>query len=114
MAEHLFSYGTLQKQEVQQKLFGRILEATPEVLKAYRIQLIEITDEAFLAGGNSKDQLTIVHTGDANDHIKGSVLELTGDELQIADKYEPDNYKRLEVECESGKMAWIYVAIDIA
>lgn len=111
MTEHLFSYGTLQKVEVQLKLFGRILEGTTEVLKGYRTQSIEIKDEAFLAGGNSKNQLTIVHTSNENDYIEGSVFKLTSDELQMADKYEPGNYKRIGVECESGKKAWIYLAV---
>ena len=40
------------------------------------------------------------------------VFEITVEELLHADKYEPANYKRIKVKLESGKEAWIYVAVD--
>jgi hypothetical protein len=38
------------------------------------------------------------------------VFEVSTDELLVADKYEPANYKRVKVELDSGKKAWIYIA----
>lgn len=114
MKEWLFSYGTLQKEKVQIELFGRIFLRSPDVLRGYKVATIEITDEGFLSKGEEKDQLTAIISKDKNDIIKGTVLELIKEELLLADKYEPDNYKRIKVTLESGKEAWLYVAVEIA
>ncbi len=110
MTKHLFSYGTLQKEKTQLDLFGRIFNGSPDILRGYKTVTIEIKDEAFLAKGEEKYQHTLVQTKDNNDFIKGTVLELTTEELLLADKYEPKNYKRITIVLESGKEAWIYVA----
>jgi hypothetical protein len=112
MKEYLFSYGTLQKEKVQIDLFGRILAGSNGVLKGYRVSTIEITDETFLSKGAGKYQKTLIDS-DANDIVDGSALELTGEELLLADQYEPENYKRIKVMLESGKKAWTYVATEI-
>lgn len=110
MKENLFSYGTLQKAEVQLKLFGRSLNGAKDILKGYKLSSIEIKDESFLSKGEQKEQLTAVFTNNKNDFIEGTVFEISGEELFTADKYEPDNYKRLKVKLESGKKAWLYAA----
>jgi len=46
--EHLFSYGTLQLEEVQLETFGRKLDGQPDALLGYRLAMITITDEAFV------------------------------------------------------------------
>jgi gamma-glutamylcyclotransferase (GGCT)/AIG2-like uncharacterized protein YtfP len=111
MTEYLFSYGTLQKEIVQLELFGRTLQGSRDILKGYKTVPIEITDKVFLSKGENKEQLTLVHTMNDNDKIEGTALELSKQELFKADEYEPDNYKRTRVKLESGKQAWIYVAI---
>jgi hypothetical protein len=40
-------------------------------------------------------------------------LDITEEELLLSDKYEPDNYKRIKIILESGKEAWIYIAVEI-
>ena len=110
MYENLFSYGTLQKQSIQLKLFGRVLNGTEDILRGYKLSSIEIKDESFLSKGEENIQLTVIPSLDKNDHIEGTVLEISEDELLLADNYEPDNYKRFEVELESGRKTWIYVA----
>jgi len=109
--EYLFSYGTLQKEKVQLDLFGRILSGSGDVLRGYKVSTIEIRDEAFLSKGEGKHQKTLIVS--ASDIVDGTALEITGEELLLADKYEPKNYKRIKVMLESGKKAWIYVATDI-
>jgi gamma-glutamylcyclotransferase (GGCT)/AIG2-like uncharacterized protein YtfP len=111
MKEYLFSYGTLQKKKVQADLFGRILAGSPDVLRGYKVSTIEIMDEAFLSKGEGKYQKTLIVS--ASDIVDGTALEITGEELLLADKYEPKNYKRIKVMLESGKKAWIYVATEI-
>ena len=111
MNQYLFSYGTLQKQKVQIELFGRILQGSGDTLIGYKVSTIEIKDESFLLKGEQKYQLTAVISKD-NDNIKGTVFEITEEELRLANKYEPVNYKRVKVVLESGKEAWIYIAAE--
>jgi gamma-glutamylcyclotransferase (GGCT)/AIG2-like uncharacterized protein YtfP len=112
MKEYLFSYGTLQKEKVQTDLFGRVLQGSDDTLTGYKAVTIEIKDESFLSKGEQKYQQTLIISKDKNDSIKGTVLEITAEELLIADKYEPDNYTRVKVVLESGKEAWIYIAVE--
>ena len=111
MNQYLFSYGTLQKEKVQIELFGRILQGSGDTLIGYKVSTIEIKDESFLLKGEQKYQLTAVISKD-NDNIKGTVFEITEEELRLADKYEPVNYKRVKVVLESGKEAWVYIAAE--
>ena len=111
MNQYLFSYGTLQKEKVQIELFGRILQGSGDTLIGYKVSTIEIKDESFLLKGEEKYQLTAVISKD-HDNIKGTVFEITEEELRLADKYEPVNYKRVKVVLESGKEAWIYIAAE--
>jgi gamma-glutamylcyclotransferase (GGCT)/AIG2-like uncharacterized protein YtfP len=110
MEEYLFSYGTLQKEKVQIDLFGRTLGGSADVLRGYKVSTIEITDETFLSKGEGKYQKTLVSSSNENDIVRGTVFEITRDELLKADGYEPGNYKRTKVMVDSGKIVWIYVA----
>ncbi len=110
MKENLFSYGTLQKDRVQLDLFGRLLNGTKDTLKGYKLSTIEIKDESVLSKSEQQIHLIAVPSNDKNDRIEGVVLELTGEELLIADQYETEDYKRVKVELESGKKAWVYIA----
>ena len=112
MKENLFSYGTLQKEKVQLELFGRLLNGAKDILKGYKLSSIEIKDESFLAKGEEKFQKTLVPTKNDADIIEGTVFEISEDELCSADKYEPDNYKRVKVLLQSGEEAWIYLAVE--
>lgn len=113
MTEYLFSYGTLQKENVQIELFGRRLTGVKDLLKGYKFSPVEITDELFLSKGEEKYQLTIIHSKNEKDIINGTVFEMIEKELFLADKYEPVNYKRSKVTLASGKEAWIYAATEI-
>ena len=112
MSNYLFSYGTLQQNETQLKLFGRLLNGTKDVLKGYKTITIEITDQAFLAKGENKFQRIAIPSDDPADEIEGTALEFTEEELLRADQYEPKGYGRKQVTLASGKKAWIYGKID--
>jgi len=112
MKDCLFSYGTLQKEIVQIDLFGRGLAGSADILRGYRISIVEITDETFLSKGEGKYQKTLMISDD-NDIVDGTALEITDEELLLADEYEPKNYKRINVMLDSGKKAWIYVATEL-
>ena len=111
MKKFLFSYGTLQKEKIQMELFGRLLHGTKDILEGYKLSSIEIKDEAFLSKGENKHQRTLIPSNSKIDKIEGTVFEISEEELLLADKYEPDNYKRIKVVFRSGKQAWVYVAI---
>lgn len=111
MNEYLFSYGTLQKDKVQLELFGRLLNGTRDILKNYKLASVEIKDESFLSKGEQNFQRMAISSNDKNDSIEGIVFEISEEELLKADKYEPDNYKRVKVMLQSGKEAWIYVTV---
>ena len=110
MKHYLFSYGTLQKEKVQIELFGRKLNASADILKGWKLSPVEILDEVFLSKGEEKMQLTAIPSNDQNDLIRGMALEVTEEDLLIADIYEPDGYKRIIVKLESAKEAWLYIA----
>jgi hypothetical protein len=56
-------------------------------------------------------QNTLMATLNPSDIIMGTILELTEEELLLADKYEPSNYFRQPVVLASGKTAWVYLAL---
>ncbi|HEX6334008.1 MAG TPA: gamma-glutamylcyclotransferase family protein [Flavisolibacter sp.] len=107
--EYLFSYGTLQHEDVQLKLFGRKLQGTPDILPDHVVMPVDITDEAFLAAGGNRNQMIAVRT--PGKYIAGTVFEVSEEELKTADRYEPSNYKRFLVSLHSGKQAWVYAAV---
>jgi gamma-glutamylcyclotransferase (GGCT)/AIG2-like uncharacterized protein YtfP len=107
--EHLFSYGTLQKQNVQLETFGRFLTGHPDTLVGYKLSMIEIEDQAVVATSGQTHHPIIKQTNQNNDTIKGVVFEITATELKQADHYEVDSYKRINVTLKSGKSAWVYI-----
>ena len=110
MQELLFSYGTLQKDNVQLELFGRLLAGTRDVLTGYTLSTIAIKDEAVLATSEQPYHLIAIISEDHTTSIEGVVFEISPEELRRADSYETDNYKRIKVTLQSGKEAWVYVA----
>jgi gamma-glutamylcyclotransferase (GGCT)/AIG2-like uncharacterized protein YtfP len=111
LKEFLFSYGTLQKEKVQLELFGRLLDGTKDILEGYQLASIEIKDQAFLAKGEEQYQLTAIPSNNNADLIEGTVFEISEADLILADVYEPNNYEKTRVTLQSGKEAWIYVAV---
>lgn len=45
--------------------------------------------------------------------IEGIVLEISAEELLVADEYETNDYKRVKEKLGSGKEAWVYVSAKI-
>lgn len=107
--EHLFSYGTLQLEKVQLQTFGRLLHGYPDVLKGYQKELIRISVDSVVDISGQEQHWVISYTGDDSDRVEGIVLLITEAELQQADEYETDDYRRDRVRLQSGKEAWAYV-----
>jgi len=108
----LFSYGTLQQDNVQIETFGRLLKGEKATLLAYELGEIRITDEAVLAASGKEFHPILIYTGNDADHVEGTVFEITDKELANADDYEVDDYQRVSAFLASGKQAWIYSAAD--
>jgi gamma-glutamylcyclotransferase (GGCT)/AIG2-like uncharacterized protein YtfP len=108
VSERLFSYGTLQQDEVQQASFGRLLKGAPDALVGWKQEMVEITDPDVLAKSGKRFH-PIVMQGDAQDRVLGMVFEITAEELAAADRYEVSDYKRVSAKLASGLTAWVYV-----
>ncbi|WP_313375144.1 gamma-glutamylcyclotransferase family protein [Chishuiella sp.] len=105
----LFSYGTLQKEKVQLETFGRILEGEKDFLLNYKLDYIEIFDEEVLKKSEQKFHPILTYSGNTNDKVEGVLFQITDEELQQADDYEVDSYKRIKTIFSSGKEGFIYV-----
>jgi gamma-glutamylcyclotransferase (GGCT)/AIG2-like uncharacterized protein YtfP len=107
--EYLFSYGTLQKETVQLETFGRLLTGIPDILARYELSTIMIEDENVVATSNEVYHPIIIFSNNPKDIIRGILFKITKDELNHADEYETNSYKRVKVQLESGKSAWVYI-----
>ncbi len=107
--ENLFSYGTLQLEEVQLDTFGRKLDSTRDALPGYKVVGITITDEDFVAKSGSADHRNLQFTGTSSDVVEGVVLKVTRNELEQADAYEPEGYGRVRAQLRSGVNAWVFI-----
>lgn len=105
----LFSYGTLQKEKVQLETFGRILTGEKDFLLGYKLDFIEIFDEEVLKKSEQKFHPILSYSGNSEDKVEGSIFEITNEELQQADDYEVESYKRIEATFLSGKKGFLYV-----
>ena len=104
----LFSYGTLQQEAVQRSTFGRPLRGEPDELVGFAQSLRTIEDPAFVAASGKAQHAIVRRTGRDGDRVRGTVLEVTDDELAQADRYEPAGYTRVATTLSSGKRAWVY------
>jgi hypothetical protein len=105
----VFSYGTLQQEDVQLATFGRRLEGRADALPGYVTSLLEIKDAAVVATSGKTHHLMAQPSGNLADEVAGMVFRLTAVELAAADTYEVSDYKRIEVRLKSGLIAFVYV-----
>jgi gamma-glutamylcyclotransferase (GGCT)/AIG2-like uncharacterized protein YtfP len=105
----LFSYGTLQQDEVQLSSFGRLLEGQEDAMVGYRRSLIEITDPDVIRTSGRRFHPIVEVSGNPDDEVRGRVFRITDSELLAADAYEVSDYKRIQVPLRSGSTAWVYV-----
>lgn len=108
--EKLFSYGTLQQEEVQLQTFGRRLKGAVDFLENFRLEEVLITNPEVIKK-SGKTTHPILVRGDQNDSVKGMVFDVTKAEIAQADEYEVSDYKRIAVQLKSGTQAWVYVSV---
>lgn len=105
----LFSYGTLQQENVQLATFGRQLQGRPDELPGFTLLSIEIKNPDVVATSGLRHHRIARRTGRDSDRVPGMVFELSDAELASADQYEDPAYTRVEVTLGSGRRAWVYV-----
>ena len=93
----IFSYGTLQKEDVQLATFGRRLAGQKDDLPKYELGVVK-TDANAVFNGNNESR------------VSGMAFEITDAEIAGVDDYEARfSYKRIAVTLASGRDAWVYV-----
>lgn len=105
----LFSYGTLQRREVQLATYGRLLEGEPDALLGYRLETLPDRDPDAVRISGTKTHMVVRETGDPADRVPGVVFLLSAEELAATDGYEGSDYSRAELTLESGRRAFVYV-----
>lgn len=106
---YLFSYGTLQQEEVQLSTFGKRLKGAPDSLVGYIVAELRIEAPDVIAKSGKEFHPIARSTGRLSNRVPGTVFEVTEAELIHSDQYEVDAYRRIETILESGKTAWVYV-----
>jgi gamma-glutamylcyclotransferase (GGCT)/AIG2-like uncharacterized protein YtfP len=97
----LFSYGTLQREDVQVATFGRTLSGRADELLAF-----ELVPAARSGTGHAN-----VIRGVPGSHVAGIAFDVSDAELAAADEYEHrDDYTRIEAALASGRTTWVYVS----
>ena len=107
--QRLFSYGTLQNEDVQRATFGRLLQGQSDALIGYRRSLLKIEDAQVVATSGQAYHPIVERSDDAADTVAGTVFAISAEELARADAYEVDDYRRVEAVLASGGRAWVYV-----
>jgi gamma-glutamylcyclotransferase (GGCT)/AIG2-like uncharacterized protein YtfP len=107
----MFSYGTLQHEDVQRSTFGRRLTGTRDALPRYEASLVKIDDSRVAATLGRTHHANVTFNGNDESRVAGTVFDVTDAELASADAFEAAFfYKRIAVVLASGKQAWVYVA----
>ena len=106
----LFSYGTLQQENVQLATFGRRLEGRPDALPGYAVTPVRITDPHVIATSEVDVHTIARPSGNPADRIPGMVYEISAEDLEAADRYEVGDYRRVLVRLQSGTEAYLYIA----
>lgn len=106
----LFSYGSLQQEDVQLSTFGRLLQGKRDELPGYEAALVKIEDPQITSTIGRSHYDNAKYNGRSESVVNGTVFEITDAELTAADKYEEiASYKRIAVTLVSGMRAWVYV-----
>lgn len=111
----LFSYGTLQQDDVQLSTFGRLLRGQRDELPGFEPSLVKVQDPRVAATIGRTHHANVLFNGRDDSRVSGMVFEITDAELAAADRYEQlAAYTRIPVMLASGKQAWVYVDAGLA
>ncbi|WP_432221197.1 gamma-glutamylcyclotransferase family protein [Flavobacterium sp. TMP13] len=102
--EQLFSYGTLQSEEIQIQVFNKLLTGTADQLLGYKLKDLKIEEEFGM-----EDYFVAIPSENPQDAIKGVLFDISTEDLDKADLFESKSYKRVEIILKSGTTAWIFI-----
>jgi len=106
----LFSYGTLQQENVQLSTFGRRLDGERDELLGCEPSFVRIDDPQVAATVGTTHHANVTFNGHDESRVPGMVFEITDAELASVDEYEAAFlYKRVTARLASGRHAWVYV-----
>lgn len=108
--QYLFSYGTLQIENVQLETYGRVLKGSEDRLEGYKLGSLKIVDKKVLEKSNKQFHPIAIPTSNTEDYLEGVIYEISMEELLQTDLYEVSDYKRVLETFKSGNKAWVYVA----
>lgn len=98
--EYLFTYGTLQEENIQLTVFSRTLSGFNDTLLGYKL-----SDEKVVG------VYPVMQSSDEpTDFVNGRVYMCSNNEILEVDKYEGPAYKRIKVGLNSGISAWAYIS----
>ena len=110
--EYLFSYGTLQQENVQLANFGRLLIGERDYLLGYILEEILITDEKVIRESGKNVHPILKYTGNPNQCVSGTVFQVSNIDLEKSDSYEVSDYQRVSAKLKSGITSWVYVSAE--
>ena len=106
----LFSYGTLQQENVQLSTFGRRLNGQRDELLRFEQSSVRIEDAQVVAAIGKTHHANVKFNGNEDSRVPGMVFEIADAELARVDEYEAAfSYERVAAVLASGKQAWVYV-----
>lgn len=107
----LFSYGSLQEEQVQLSTFGRRLKGERDALVGFEPTLMKIEDPQVRLATGKTHHANASANGKVESRVDGTVFEVSEAELLRVDKYEKAFfYKRIEANMASGRIAFVYIA----
>ncbi len=108
----LFSYGTLQRDDIQLSTFGRLLIGRHDELVGYELSLVKIEDAAIAARLGKTHHANVTATASIGSRAAGMAFEVTAAELASCDGYEAEfSYERVVATLASGWETWVYVHV---
>lgn len=106
----LFSYGTLQRPEVQLATFKRRLQGRADALSGFEPSDVPIIDPTVATALRATRFCNVRFNGRLDSRVAGMAYEVTDAELAAADDYERlAGYARTSVHLDSGRQAWVYL-----
>jgi len=107
----IFSYGSLQHEDVQLAVYGRIVRGEPDSLVGWTLTCIEVPRSHKAASSGATHYANVERSTQSANAVAGTLLELTDAELEASDGYERDaDYVRVLNTLASGRSAWVYVS----
>ncbi|MDP2318220.1 MAG: gamma-glutamylcyclotransferase family protein [Acidobacteriota bacterium] len=107
----LFSYGTLQQDDIQLATYGRRLDGHRDALVGFQPAIVKIDPDLVAKLGKTHHH-NVTPSEDAGSRVFGMVFEVTDAELASTDAYEAEfDYERVTASLASGRQAWVYVHV---